>query len=41
MVKSSLPEDLDESIARAKELIREEGLKAASKIEESQNGKVE
>ena len=41
VVKNSLPEDLGESIARAKELIREEGLKAASKIEESQNGKGE
>lgn len=40
-VKNSLPEDLDQSIIRAKELIREEGLKAASKIEESQEKKDE
>ena len=39
VVKTSLPEDLDQSIIRAKELIREEGLKAASKIEESGNGR--
>lgn len=36
VVKTSLPEDLYQSILRAKELIREKGLKAASKIEESQ-----
>lgn len=41
VVKTSLPEDLDQSIFRAKELIREEGLKAASKIEESQENKGE
>ena len=36
VVKETLPEDFDESVIRAKELIREEGFKAATKIEESQ-----
>ncbi|GJM16581.1 MAG: hypothetical protein DHS20C13_19080 [Thermodesulfobacteriota bacterium] len=35
-VKSKLPEDLKESLNRSKELIREEGLKAAMRIKESE-----
>jgi len=35
-VKSKLPEDLRESLNRSKELIREEGLKAAMRIKESE-----
>lgn len=36
VVKNTLPEDLDKSVIRAREVIREEGFKAAMKIEESQ-----
>ncbi len=35
VVKNSLPEDFDKSVLRAKEVIREEGIRAAMKIEES------
>jgi len=41
LVKNTLPEDFDKSIVRAKEIIREEGFKAAMKIEESRGKKSE
>jgi membrane protein required for colicin V production len=41
VVKNTLPEDFDKSIIRAKEIIREEGFKAAMKIEASQGNKSE
>ena len=34
--KNALPDDFDKSVIRAKEVIREEGFKAAMRIEESQ-----
>ena len=39
VVKNTMPEDFEKSVLRAKELIREEGFKAAMKIEESQGKK--
>jgi len=39
VVKNTLPEDFDKSIIKAGEIIREEGFKAAMKIEESQRKK--
>lgn len=39
VIKDSLPEDFDQSVIRARELIRQEGLKAAMKIQDSGNKK--
>lgn len=39
VVMNTIPEDFDKSVLRAKEIIREEGFKAAMKIEESKGKK--
>jgi len=38
-IQNTLPEDFDESVIRARELIRQEGLKAAMKIRDSKHNK--